>query len=116
MARGSGSKSGGLASKHGSTGKLTKKLGSMAQLAHVFSVAPAAAGGAGGGVGGAAGGKVRVKDTEAYWQKTLSLRNTSIALEDILQVGSLCSYLDAPTSCWRLDVCCSCMTHGFRIQ
>lgn len=65
--------------KHGSTGKLNKKLGSMAQLAQVFSVAPA--------VGGA-GGPVRIKDTEEYWQKTLSLRNTSIALEDILQVCS----------------------------
>jgi len=26
------------------------------------------------------------KDMESYWQKTLSLRNTSIALDDILKV------------------------------
>lgn len=28
----------------------------------------------------------RGKDKESWWQKTLSLRNTSIALDDILQV------------------------------
>lgn len=72
--------------KHGSTGKLNKKLGSMAQLAQVFSVAPAVGGG---------GGPVRVKDTEEYWQKTLSLRNTSIALEDILQVCACVMKLQA---------------------
>lgn len=75
---------GGLGSKHGSTTKLNEKLGSMAQLAQAFKVAPATAGGAAAG-----GGKGRRKDSVAYWQKTLSLRNTSIALEDILHVGML---------------------------
>lgn len=59
------------------------KHSSMGQLASIFSAHPVTAGVGSGGGGG------RVKDTEAYWQKTLSLRNTSIALEDILQVSRL---------------------------
>lgn len=57
--------------------------GSMGQLASIFSAHPINAG------VGSAGGGGKVKDSEAYWQKTLSLRNTSIALEDILQVSGL---------------------------
>ncbi|WIA15846.1 hypothetical protein OEZ85_012601 [Tetradesmus obliquus] len=98
---GSGSGSGGRMPHSGSGGKLgsagrlsgAAKLGSMGALAIAFSVQPSAGsfvsgGGAAaavGGGGGAGGGGGRVRDSEAYWQKTLSLRNTSIALEDILQ-------------------------------
>ncbi|WIA36024.1 hypothetical protein OEZ86_007385 [Tetradesmus obliquus] len=98
---GSGSGSGGRMPHSGSGGKLgsagrlsgAAKLGSMGALANAFSVQPSAGsfvsgGGAAaavGGGGGAGGGGGRVRDSEAYWQKTLSLRNTSITLEDILQ-------------------------------
>ncbi|KAF8059377.1 hypothetical protein HT031_005182 [Scenedesmus sp. PABB004] len=44
--------------------------------------AAGAAGGAAHNGNGSGGGR---RDSEAYWAKTLSLRNTSIALEDILQ-------------------------------
>lgn len=79
--------------KHGSTNKLgsthrlgsTAKLGSMAQLASAFSAHPTTPAAA--GVGG------HEKDSEAYWQKTLSLRNTSIALEDILHVRTAPVYV-----------------------
>jgi hypothetical protein len=87
----------GSGGKLGSTGKqlgsLTgaSKLGSMGALANAFSVQPSlgsvVAGVSGGGAGSGGGGSSRVKDSEAYWQKTLSMRNTSIALEDILQVS-----------------------------
>ncbi|KAF6260138.1 pyruvate kinase [Scenedesmus sp. NREL 46B-D3] len=79
----------GGGSKLGNTGKqlssLTSasKLGSMGALANAFSVQPAAGSVVEGAAG--AGGGSRVKDSEAYWQKTLSMRNTSIALQDILQ-------------------------------
>jgi hypothetical protein len=83
----------GSGGKLGSTGKqlgsLTggSKLGSMGALASAFSVQPSLGSSAAGvSSGGGGGSSSRVKDSEAYWQKTLSMRNTSIALEDILQV------------------------------
>jgi hypothetical protein len=91
----------GSGGKLGSTGKQlgslsgAHKLGSMGALATAFSVQPSVGSYVGGGVAGGGGGG-RVKDSEAYWQKTLSLRNTSIALEDILQVGSfICGFVSA---------------------
>jgi hypothetical protein len=88
--------SGGRMTHSGSGGKLgsagrqlgslsgAAKLGSMGALATAFSVQPSVGSLVGGAAGG--GGGARVRDSEAYWQKTLSMRNTSIALEDILQV------------------------------
>jgi hypothetical protein len=113
----------GSGGKLGSTGKqlgsLTgaSKLGSMGALASAFSVQPSlgsmVAGASSGGGGG--GGSSRVKDSEAYWQKTLSMRNTSIALEDILQVRRLrhklsCGCVTIITPCVLLRVLgCECV-------
>jgi hypothetical protein len=53
---------------------------------------------------GSTGAKQPFKESEAWWQKTLSLRNTSIALDDILEV----SLLDL---CLALCISCMLLAH-----
>jgi hypothetical protein len=70
-----------------SAGKLvyhSKASSSTHQLASAFGFNPYGSFG-----GSGAGAKQPLKESEAWWQKTLSLRNTSIALDDILEVRFL---------------------------
>lgn len=83
-----------LAVKHPAGLKLSQagsRYASTNQLAAAFGFDPygSQSGANGGSAAGLAYG-IHSGRGEAWWQKTLSLRNTSIALDDILDVGSAC--------------------------
>jgi hypothetical protein len=84
------------------TGKLSRhdpRFGSTTQLAAAFGFNPY-----GSQTGSTSMLAPRSHDKESWWQKTLSLRNTSIALDDILQVCPSAPYRSKPNTWYPAHV------------